>query len=87
MARNTPIQGSAADLIKVAMLRCQDRLERDFPDARMLLTVHDELVIEAAEAEAQAVGAAMKEEMEKVHPLSVPLVVDVGIGQDWLAAH
>ena len=87
MARNTPIQGSAADIIKLAMLRCQARLERDFPDVRMLLTVHDELVFEAPEAQADPLAQAMTEEMEQAWSLDVPLKVDVGIGADWVEAH
>ena len=83
MARNTPIQGTAADLLKMAMIRVEERLEREFPTARMLLTVHDELVLEARESEAEAVGAMVKDTMELVHPLAVPLVVDVGIGANW----
>ena len=87
MARNTPIQGSAADIIKLAMLRCQARLEREFPEARMLLTVHDELVFEVPSDGAQALGEAVRQEMSRAYELSVPLVVDVGMGEDWLAAH
>ena len=87
MARNTPIQGSAADIIKLAMLRCQSRLEQDFPGVRMLLTVHDELVFEAPEAQAETVASAMSDEMEQAWDLDVPLKVDVGIGPDWVEAH
>ncbi|MFH2008386.1 MAG: DNA polymerase I [bacterium] len=87
MARNTPIQGSAADIIKLAMLRCQERLEKHFPDARMLLTVHDELVFEVREEEAEPLASAMTHEMEGAWQLDVPLKVDVGMGRDWLAAH
>ena len=87
MARNTPIQGSAADIIKLAMLRCQARLERDFPDVHMLLTVHDELVFEAPAAQADALAKAMTTEMEQAWPLDVPLKVDVGMGADWVEAH
>lgn len=87
MARNTPIQGSAADIIKLAMLRCQARLEQSFGDVRMLLTVHDELVFEAPEGQADEVAKAMTEEMEQALPLDVPLKVDVGIGPDWVEAH
>jgi DNA polymerase I len=87
MARNTPIQGSAADIIKLAMLRCQARLERDFGDVRMLLTVHDELVFEVPAAQADTLAAAVTEEMEQAWPLDVPLKVDVGVGADWVEAH
>jgi DNA polymerase-1 len=87
MARNTPIQGSAADIIKLAMLRCQRRLEADFPEARMLMTVHDELVFEVSEAQAEALGVSMAEEMGSAWELDVPLEVDVGTGANWLDAH
>jgi DNA polymerase-1 len=87
MARNTPIQGSAADLIKLAMLRCQHRLEQDFPSAKMVLSVHDELVFEVEADRAEDLGDAMAHEMEGVWPLDVPLVVDVGVGNDWEEAH
>lgn len=87
IARNTPIQGSAADIIKLAMLRCQARLERDFPHAAMLLTVHDELIFEAPTEMAEDLAAAMTHEMENIYPLAVPLKVDVGMGQNWEAAH
>jgi DNA polymerase-1 len=83
MARNTPIQGTAADLIKLAMIEVQSLLEREAPRARMLLTVHDELVLEAPESEAERVGAITAEAMEKVWKLDVPLKVDVGIGENW----
>ena len=87
MARNTPIQGSAADIIKLAMLRCQERLEREFPKVAMLLTVHDELVFEAPKDQAEEVGRAMTEEMEAVCPLSVALKVDWAVGANWDEAH
>jgi DNA polymerase-1 len=87
MARNTPIQGSAADIIKLAMLKCQDRLEQEFPESAMLLTVHDELVFEAPKKTAEKLARAMAEEMEKVYPLSVPLKVDWAMGTNWDEAH
>ena len=85
MARNTPIQGTAADLLKMAMIRVQANLEAEFPSAKMLLTVHDELVLEAKEAEAEAVAQMVKETMERVHTLDVPLVVETGTGANWAA--
>ena len=85
MARNTPIQGAAADLMKLAMIRVEERLEKDFPSARMLLTVHDELVVEAPSAECESLAAMLKHVMENVYPLDVPLEVDVGVGSDWSA--
>jgi DNA polymerase-1 len=86
LAVNSVIQGSAADMIKVAMIRCQDRLSRDFPGSRLVLQVHDELVFEAAEADAYAVRDAMVKEMVGAYPMEPPLRVDAGVGPDWLAA-
>ncbi|RME82880.1 MAG: DNA polymerase I, partial [Zetaproteobacteria bacterium] len=86
-AINAPLQGSAADIIKLAMNRLDARLREAFPRARLILQVHDELVVETPQEEAEAVAAAMKKIMEGVVELRVPLVVDIGIGRDWLAAH
>jgi len=86
-AVNTPIQGSAADLIKLAMLRVDGRLRADGLDACMVLQVHDELVLEAARGDAERVGDAVREEMEGVAGLAIPLTVDVGIGEHWAEAH
>lgn len=83
MAKNTPIQGTAADLLKLAMIEVDRRLAAEFPTAQMLLTVHDELVFEADEADAPAVAARAASIMETVMPLSVPLVVEHGIGVSW----
>jgi DNA polymerase-1 len=87
LAINTPIQGSAADLIKLAMIQVSARLERDAPAARMLLQVHDELLFEVPEDEVERVAAMVREEMESVAPLSVPLKVDCGWGRTWAEAH
>ncbi|MEK9531125.1 MAG: DNA polymerase I, partial [Flavobacteriaceae bacterium] len=86
-AVNAPIQGSAADIIKVAMLRIFDRLEAEKLEAKMLLQVHDELVFECPKAELEALQSLVKTEMENAHKLHVPLTVDMGIGQNWLEAH
>jgi DNA polymerase-1 len=83
-AANSPIQGSAADLIKIAMIRIRDRLDAERHLARMLLQVHDELVFEVPTDELAAVTALVKHEMEHAATLSVPLVVDVGSGRNWL---
>ncbi len=83
-AANSPIQGSAADLIKIAMIRIRDRLDAERLKARMLLQVHDELVFEVPEPELEAVVALVKHEMEHAAELSVPLVVDAGSGRNWL---
>ncbi len=87
IAINTPIQGTAADLIKLAMVRVNDRLKAEHPDALLLLQVHDELVLEVAEGELEAVGELVRDEMAGAMDLSVPLVVDVGTGDNWLQAH
>ncbi len=86
LAVNSVIQGSAADMIKVAMIRCYDRLAKDFPKSRLVLQVHDELVFESPEAEAHAVRGAMVQEMVGAYPMEPPLRVDAGVGPDWLAA-
>jgi DNA polymerase-1 len=87
MAVNTVIQGTQADLIKRAMLDVSDRLDRDWPAVRMILQVHDELVFEVPTADAAGAGDAIREVMEGVIPLGVPLAVDVGTGRHWREAH
>ncbi len=87
MAINTPIQGTAADLIKVAMLRVQEGLGDHAPGARMLLQVHDELLFEVPEDEVEAATSFIRSTMEGVMELAVPLVVDVGFGPNWAVAH
>jgi DNA polymerase I len=82
-AVNTPLQGTAADLIKLAMIRIDEILRRDKLQTKMLLQVHDELLFEAPPDEAEAVSQMVKREMENVHRLDVPLIVDVGIGENW----
>ena len=83
-AANSPIQGSAADLIKMAMIRIHDGLREAKHEARMLLQVHDELVFEVPSAEIEAVKSLVKDRMENAAQLSVPLVVDMGTGANWL---
>jgi DNA polymerase-1 len=87
MARNTPIQGTAADLIKVAMIRVDRRLRQEHLESRMILTVHDELVLEVPQSKIEATKTIVKEEMESALALDVPLVVDVGVGPNWAEAH
>jgi DNA polymerase-1 len=87
VAINTPVQGSAADLIKKAMLQVDARLRAEFPDQLLLLQVHDELLLEVDEDHADEVGEMVKEEMASAMELSVPLVVDLGTGKDWEEAH
>jgi DNA polymerase-1 len=82
-AVNSPIQGTAADLIKLAMVRIDTELRRAAQQSAMLLQVHDELVFEAPPDEVDALKSMVKREMEHVHPLEVPLLVDVGAGSNW----
>ncbi len=86
-AINAPLQGSAADIIKVAMIRLHTRLKQDAPEARMTLQVHDELVVECPATQADAVSEIMRQDMESAASLSVPLTVDIGIGPSWFEAH
>jgi len=86
MALNTPIQGSAADLIKVAMIQVDKALTGRFPEARMILQVHDELVFDVPETQAEEVGQAVRELMENAVKLDVPVRVDLGVGHNWLEA-
>ena len=87
MARNTPIQGTAADIIKLAMVHVWQSLRDEGLQARLLLQVHDELIVEAPAGEVERVKALLKEKMEQVVRYSVPLTVDVGTGKTWLEAH
>jgi len=86
-AVNTPIQGSAADLIKLAMLRVDKILREDFPDCALLLQVHDELLFEAPRDRIDALLPPLVDAMENVGELEVPLKVDAGSGLNWLEAH
>ncbi len=86
-AINYPIQGSAADLIKVAMVRIHERLAKEGLRAKMVIQVHDELVFDVPEAELEQVRTLVREEMEGAIPLDVPLVVDIGVGKNWREAH
>jgi DNA polymerase I len=87
IAMNTPIQGTAADMIKLAMVRVDDVLTRGKFKARMLLQVHDELLFEVPENEVETVKHAVVEAMRNALPLRVPIVVDAGAGMNWLEAH
>ncbi|MCX6785848.1 MAG: DNA polymerase I [Candidatus Komeilibacteria bacterium] len=83
MAINAPIQGTAADLLKLAMIAIAADLPKISPSAKMLLTVHDELVLEAPKNEAEKISRFVKEKMENVYQLKVPIVVEVGFGKNW----
>ncbi len=82
-ALNTPIQGTAADIMKIAMLKINARLKREHLEAKMLLQVHDELILDVPPEEETAVARLLKEEMEQVYPLAVPMTVDLKKGKDW----
>jgi len=83
---NSPIQGTAADLMKLAMIKVHARLDREKMKTRMLLTVHDELVFEAPETELGRAREIVEVEMESAYPLKVPLRVDIGVGLNWREA-
>lgn len=86
VALNTPVQGTAADVIKLAMIRVFRRLRDEGLDARLILQVHDELIVEASALQADIVKRLLKEEMEAAVALSVPMVADVNVGKDWYTA-
>ena len=86
-AINAPIQGTAADIVKLAMIRIHDRLKRDGFASPMILQVHDELVFDAYSSEVEALREVVKAEMESAFTLKVPLVAETGVGRTWLQAH
>jgi DNA polymerase-1 len=86
-AINAPIQGSAADIIKIAMINIYNRLQNESFQSKMLLQVHDELVFDAFQSELDKLKLLVKHEMENAFKLNVPLIVDMGVGQNWLEAH
>jgi DNA polymerase-1 len=85
-AQNSPLQGSAADLIKLAMIEIHRVLREERLESRLLLQVHDELVLEVPPAELDRVTAIVREHMEGAATLDVPLVVEIGVGENWLEA-
>ncbi|MDR1865134.1 MAG: DNA polymerase I [Bacteroidales bacterium] len=87
IAINAPIQGSAADIIKLAMIRIREIFIRRGLQSKMILQVHDELVFDVPKAEAEEVKAIVREEMENAYPISIPLTVETGTGCNWLEAH
>ena len=84
---NSPIQGSAADIVKVAMLRVEEYLIKEHPEARLLLQIHDELLIEVPEDAVDKLAQACSLIMEKVVDLKVPLLVNCSAGQSWGDVH
>jgi DNA polymerase-1 len=87
MAINTPIQGTSADMIKIAMLRISDEIKKNRMKSRMIMQVHDELIFEAEKSEADELEAMVREKMVNAIKLKVPVVVDIGRGNNWDEAH
>ena len=85
-AMNMPLQGTAADLIKIAMIKVSERLKKEVLSAKLILQVHDELIIDSPESEVEIVKKILKEEMEGVANFTVPLIAEVGEGKDWYTA-
>ncbi len=86
VARNMPIQGTAADIIKIAMIKVYERLKKEIPEAALIMQVHDELIVEAPEEKAELACKILKEEMQNAVSLSVPLTVDAAFGKTWFDA-
>ena len=86
MAMNTPIQGTAADIIKIAMIRAYQLMKKADLKSRILLQVHDELVLEVVESEIPRIKEILTEAMEKAAELAVPLSIDINIGKNWAEA-
>ena len=86
IALNTPIQGTAADIIKLAMIRVENALNEKFPEAKLLLQVHDELIVECPEEIAEAVAELVSQQMQQVANLSVPLIAEAKTGKSWYDA-
>ena len=85
-AMNTPIQGSAADIIKIAMNKVYRALSAEFPEAKLVMQVHDELIVECDRSDAEGVSALVKREMESAVDLDIPLIAECGVGDNWLEA-
>ena len=85
-AINMPIQGTASDIVKIAMLKVDEEFRRAGLESRLLMQVHDELLVEVPEKEVPAVSEILKHEMETAVSLDVPLVADVGVGENWMDA-
>ena len=86
-AMNMPVQGTAADIIKIAMIRVYGRLKMELPEAKLILQVHDELIVEAPESAAEQALKILKEEMQSAVELEVPLIVDAKCGKNWFESH
>ena len=86
-AINTPVQGSAADIIKLSMIKIYNDLNSKFMKTKLILQVHDELVFEAPQNEIEQAKKIIIDNMENAYKLEVPLTVDIGVGENWLEAH
>ena len=86
-AINFPLQGTAADIIKIAMVRIGNRLREMDSQSKLILQVHDELVLEVPENEVETITKMVSKEMEGAYELNVPLKVDIGVGKSWYEAH
>ena len=81
-----PIQGTASDIVKIAMIRVANALKNEKLETKIIMQVHDELLFEAPESEVEAASALIKREMESAATLDVPLTVEIGVGDDWMNA-
>ena len=86
LAMNSPIQGTAADIMKMAMLAVDRRLKEEIPEARLVMQVHDELIVETPKDKAEQTAKIVKEAMQQTVTLAIPLTADAGIGKNWLTA-
>ena len=86
MAMNTPIQGTSADIMKMAMINVYNRFKKENIESEILLQVHDEIIVDAKNSELDKIKSIIKEEMENVYTLSVPLKVEIDTGINWYEA-
>ena len=84
---NMPLQGTSADIIKIAMIRIADRMRREGVKSKMILQVHDELNFSVLPEELDTIRKIVVEEMERAYTMQVPLVAECGVGENWLEAH
>ena len=85
-AINMPIQGTASDIVKIAMIRVQNALKKEKLATKMIMQVHDELLFESPESEVEAASTLIKREMEAAATLDVPIIVEIGVGDNWMSA-
>ena len=87
LAMNSPIQGTAADMLKLAMIRVHEALRSGGFETKMVLTVHDEIVFDMVKSEQETVMPVIEKAMKNALPMKVPIVVEMGVGENWLEAH